>query len=143
MRDFETIFHSSALVELHAKIAQRLPWDVRKWRSVKPADRMGKILAGGFEVALQTDLKFTLGRQALRVNNGGTDLLACCAGGSQGDVPLPRSMASLAIDAFGKRIQKCHLRVGCVFERFGNFGIGVMTEDALVVHWADLPGKSG
>ena len=57
VRDFKAILHSSGPVELHAEIAQRLPWDVREWRSVKPADRVRKIQAGRLEVALQTYLE--------------------------------------------------------------------------------------
>ena len=145
VRDFEAIRRSFLLatgpIELHAEIAQWLPWDVRDWRSVKPADGVRKILAGRLEVALHTYLEFPLGRQALRVYNGSPNLLPCHAGGSEGDVPLPRPMTSLAIDSFRNRIEKNHLRVGGVFERLGNFGIGIVAEDALVVHGAYRAGK--
>ena len=51
-------------------------------------------------------------------------------------VPLSRSVASLAIDALRKRLGKDHFPVLDVFERLGNFRIGVVTEHALVVHRA-------
>src|SRR5580700_3920699 len=145
MRDFKAIRRSSVLatgpVELQAEIAQRLPWDVREWRSIKSANGVRKILAGGLEMAFETYFKLSLGRQALRIDNSRAHLLSCFSGGSEGDVPLPWPMTSLAIDAFGKRIEKVHFRASGVFKRVRNFGIGVVTEHALVVHGADRAGK--
>src|SRR5580704_18663992 len=121
MRDFKAIRLSSVLatgpVELHAEIAQRLPWDVREWRSIKSADGVRKILAGGLEVAFETYFELPLRRQALRIDNSRAHLLSCFTGGCEGDVPLPWPMTSLAIDAFRQWIEKVHFRVGGVFER--------------------------
>src|SRR5437763_4905523 len=66
--DFKTILHSARPVELHAEIAQRLPWYVREWRSVKPADGVRKVEAGRLEVALHTHLKLPIGREEIRTD---------------------------------------------------------------------------
>jgi hypothetical protein len=141
LRDFKAILHSSGPVERHAEIPQRLAWNVREWRSVKPADGVRKIQARRLEVALHTYLDLPIGRQTLRVENSRPNLLRRRARGSEGDVPLPRPVTSLAIDAFGNGIEKGHLCAAGMFERPGNPGISVVAEHALVVHGANRARK--
>src|SRR5579862_6982582 len=132
---------SSALVEFHMEIAQRLAGNVREWRSVEPADGVRKILASGLEVALHTYLELPVGREALRVDDGGPNLIPCHSGGSEGDVALAGPMTALAVDAFGNRIDGGHFRAGGMFKRGRNPGVSVVAEYALVVHGADGSGK--
>src|SRR6266513_4897995 len=87
-------------------------------------------------MALQTNLHLPLGAQTRGIHDRGANLLrpgACRPYGF--DVALTRSMASLAIDSLGYRLQILRFRAGFLMA-FRNPRIRVVTEHAFVVDHA-------
>src|SRR5581483_11345881 len=78
-------------------------------------------------------------RKALRVDDGGPDLLHIAARRRECHMPLSGPMASLAIDALRNRLGERHFAALDMLELLRNLRIGVVTEHALVVHRAHRP----
>src|SRR5215471_14336634 len=113
-------------------------------RAIELRDRMRQAQAGSLQVALHAHLHLPLCRKPLRIHDRRSNLLRRRSPfRRQFDVPLPRPMTSLTIDAFRERLEESHLRARRMFQRFGDLRISVVTEDAFVMHRADGAGIIG
>jgi len=134
--DFEARVFAGLAVKGQLEVFERLAGNVGERRAALSGHGMRQFQAGSFEVALHADFHFALRREAFWVDDGGADFVGGCARFGNGiDVVLAGSVAALATDAVGEGQQVD--RFGAwFFVSFGDFGVGVVAEEALVVDGA-------
>src|ERR1700692_4972055 len=93
---------SRRVVEIDDVIFQRLTRAVRKHATVEPFQSSWKRGLGRFQMALHADLKLTLGMRPRRMDNSRAHGPRRSALPGRCNVVCTRSMAALAIDAFGQ-----------------------------------------
>src|SRR6516225_3126962 len=102
MIDLELVVESRcrSLVEVKDIIRERFARPVGKEVATVAAQRVWERTAGGFEVALKTDLVLFFRREPCRIQDGAADLGVGASGRGDSDVRESGTVAALAIDPF-------------------------------------------